>query len=1044
MKTLCHYLLAGILAFFLTNAYANTISEQQIQFKGKAFPVSALKQRIAKQKGLPLKPVSADTLSAYLFKPEDEESGAVNSDNKADKKFPAIIMVHDCRGVQNYQKDWAKQVASWGFVVLLMDSFTTRNINSTCEGLGEQENFLIHGGRVQDVFAAHDYLSEQDYVENFRIGLLGWDYHSVLGAVAKHGMQQKFDAKFMGVVAIYPSCNATSGTDFVAPILVLIGEQDDWTPARECRIMERYARAGQESVQLRYFKNAKHGFDDPSIKQEEYYPDFRNYFKNPARGVTMQYNQQAHLESIKVIRQFLDFNIKHRPIQITLDDLPSQFTDEQINKASWINPPDEHGPRIPASGVSLFDKAFSVRKNNQWHHQIPFPFDKLLAKLATFVDLPQASTSNLKSVLIPSGRSLVRNAAAPDFFEFPRIVVGVDTQPPLYGNKYPLLLKDRLYIGYQEKANALEVISYNETAQRFEFQIVKDYLAGKQPKVEYANRSLCLGCHQNHAPIFANAPWDETNFNEQVFSRIKAKRKNFYGFIPAVPVASSANSLDRSSNRATYLPIYNALWTKGCIADNKQASVNCRSEVFKAILQYRLSNKAGFEKNTLDYQDNFLSVAAKAWQKFWPNGLAIPAANITDRNPFSEKMEVSARFDPLTLRSAQTIWFGSNAGNVEQVIIGLADQIYKSDIKLLDSLLHSKQEQKFNISKYTNDCSIKTSGVRLDILTASIDCTNRKRTEENNFDLHGKLKFNLTKNTVSGTFNSLKRQDEFILHDIRFNSVALEPNSTTLNTRFSVHNKKSTLTVRLPSGNAIEHFNLELKTNAIKRDTKTIRADLTFYTKNDFSIINNAITQLTSNNLNDSAALFSEQPFSAGLYMSQLLSTLNSKTIPEYCCQDEPTEITSQTSNKNTELDELSIDIDTATTDELFLAICGSCHRSDEPFPPNFLSGDPEQIQRNLKQCAPRIAYRLHMWKLTKNSRKKTPMPPTAPDIKSVHSVDSSWQNSPVYSRIKNYILALIESPQKNDKLLSELLKTPYEKLDNCNIALSTLDTASQ
>ena len=67
----------------------------------------------------------------------------------------------------------------------LWNGFTNRGIQSTCEGLGEMENYLIHGGRVQDVFAAYDYLKNQQYVAPFRIGLMGWDYHSVFGRRGK-------------------------------------------------------------------------------------------------------------------------------------------------------------------------------------------------------------------------------------------------------------------------------------------------------------------------------------------------------------------------------------------------------------------------------------------------------------------------------------------------------------------------------------------------------------------------------------------------------------------------------------------------------------------------------------------------------------------------------------------------------------------------------------------------------------------------------------------------------------------------------------------
>ena len=56
-----------------------------------------------------------------------------------------------------------------------------------------------------------------------------------------------------------------------------------------------------------------------------------------------------------------------------------------------------------------------------------------------------------------------------------------------------LVLKDRLFLGYQPQAEAIEVISYNEMAGRFEFQVVENYSESGVPKVYYANRPTCLG-----------------------------------------------------------------------------------------------------------------------------------------------------------------------------------------------------------------------------------------------------------------------------------------------------------------------------------------------------------------------------------------------------------------------------------------------------------------------------------------------------------------------------------------------------------------------
>ncbi len=155
-------------------------------------------------------------------------------------------------------------------------------------------------------------------------------------------------------------------------------------------------------------------------------------------------------------------------------------------------------------------------------------------------------------MLIPLGRSLQRNAAAPRFFRAPRAVLAVTEDP---GRPGMPLLKDRLYLGYQETAALLEVISYNEAAGRFEFQVVRDYRPGGQPRVLYAGRALCTACHQNAAPIFARQLWDETNANPKIARLLRDESRDFYGFLvdlgPDAPYAVQAAADRRTASPST-------------------------------------------------------------------------------------------------------------------------------------------------------------------------------------------------------------------------------------------------------------------------------------------------------------------------------------------------------------------------------------------------------------------------------------------------------------------------------------------------------------
>ena len=219
---------------------------------------------------------------------------------------------------------------------------------------------------------------------------------------------------------------------------------------------------------------------------------------------------------------------------------------------AWVIDPAVPGDNLPPAGRSLFDQLFAVDRNGQASIDLPFPFAALLARLdAQLAGDPTSPLPPAKRVLIPLGRSLQRTAAAPDYFAYPRVVVAVDAQPASISAPY---LKDRLYIGYQEKSAVLEVISYNEAAGRFEFQLVKDYRAGGRPQVVYANRTLCFACHQNGAPIFSRALWDETNANPQAAALLAASGHAFYGIPPErgidIPYAID-NATERANTFAT-------------------------------------------------------------------------------------------------------------------------------------------------------------------------------------------------------------------------------------------------------------------------------------------------------------------------------------------------------------------------------------------------------------------------------------------------------------------------------------------------------------
>ncbi|MBN8463872.1 MAG: hypothetical protein J0M01_13845, partial [Dechloromonas sp.] len=282
---------------------------------------------------------------------------------------------------------------------------------------------------------------------------------------------------------------------------------------------------------------------------------------------------------------------------------------------AWVVDPAVPGDNLPPAGRSLFDQLFAVDRNGQASIDLPFPFAALLARLdAQLAREPGSALPPAKRVLIPLGRSLQRTAAAPDYFAFPRVVVAVDAQPASISAPY---LKDRLYIGYQEKSAVLEVISYNEAAGRFEFQLVKDYRAGGRPQVVYANRTLCYACHQNGAPIFSRALWDETNANPQAAELLASSGHNFYG-IPAERGVDIPYAIDNATERANGFALTQRLWRDGCGADDLPAR-RCRAGLFAAALRHALSGGQAWVPDADFAQSVAAPLRAEAGRR-WPAG----------------------------------------------------------------------------------------------------------------------------------------------------------------------------------------------------------------------------------------------------------------------------------------------------------------------------------------------------------------------------------------------------------------------------------------
>jgi len=213
----------------------------------------------AEQRTITLPGPNGMPLQAELFLPDGPPRG------------PAVLGLHGCSGFRfrNGQvfplyRAWAAEFTGRGQAVLLPDSFASR-------GAGEQctvRDSVIRPGRErrQDAISAATWLAAQPFAQPGGVLAMGWS-HGGSTVLATAALPE--DAPILGYVALYPGCafyNRFAGWRSTRPMLLLIGEADDWTPAAPCAEL-----AGRNPGIVTYhsYPGAVHSFDAPDMPLAE-------------------------------------------------------------------------------------------------------------------------------------------------------------------------------------------------------------------------------------------------------------------------------------------------------------------------------------------------------------------------------------------------------------------------------------------------------------------------------------------------------------------------------------------------------------------------------------------------------------------------------------------------------------------------------------------------------------------------------------------------------------------------------------------------------
>jgi dienelactone hydrolase len=236
--------------------------------------------------------------------------------------FPAVVIAHDCSGLGPSSSGapgrWARELVGRGYVVVMPDSFSTRGFpDGVCTDPRPGRTSVSPPARVRDTYAALAHLRTLAYVDGKRVGLMGGSHGGSTTLASMLAPDDDADAfatekrtGFAAAVALYPSC-APSGRTWanrsgiyrpIAPLLILIGAADDWTPAPPCQKLTADAQRAGHPVSIKVYPGAHHAFD--SNRPVRYVPTRINANAPSGRGATTGGDPTAWADAIREVTAF--------------------------------------------------------------------------------------------------------------------------------------------------------------------------------------------------------------------------------------------------------------------------------------------------------------------------------------------------------------------------------------------------------------------------------------------------------------------------------------------------------------------------------------------------------------------------------------------------------------------------------------------------------------------------------------------------------------------------------------------------------------------
>jgi carboxymethylenebutenolidase len=201
------------------------------------------------------KPVSYksgdDTVQAVLYTPSGKGP------------FPALIVIHEYWGLNDWVKEQASKLADEGYEALAIDLYRGK-VATTPDMAHELMRGVPDDRAKRDLHAAFEFLQSQPNVKKNRIGAIGWCMGGGYSLdVALQEPTLASDVINYGHLATDPDVLKK----ITAPILGLFGGQDRGITPDDVHKFEAAMKQLGKKVEIKIYDDAGHAFENPNNKE---------------------------------------------------------------------------------------------------------------------------------------------------------------------------------------------------------------------------------------------------------------------------------------------------------------------------------------------------------------------------------------------------------------------------------------------------------------------------------------------------------------------------------------------------------------------------------------------------------------------------------------------------------------------------------------------------------------------------------------------------------------------------------------------------------